>query len=124
MLTDVAWTEDPTSGEMLPDYKWLSAKQHTETTGLRPEQWADYQAIMGDPVDGIRGAEGIGAKGAADLIVEFGSLDAVIEAARNEHESIKPKKREALLALAERVDVVRQLVGMRTDVEIPLETRI
>jgi 5'-3' exonuclease len=124
MLTDVAWTEDPTSGEMLPDYKWLSAKQHTETTGLRPEQWADYQAICGDNVDGIKGAAGIGEKGATDLIMEFGSLDAVIEAARNEHESIKPKKREALLALAERVDVVRQLVGMRTDVEIPMDTRI
>lgn len=124
MLTDVEWEEDPTSGDMLPDYKWLSAKQHTEDTGLRPEQWPDYQAIWGDNVDGIKGAPGIGEKGAKDLILEFGSLDAVLEAARNEDERIKPKKREALLQLAEHVDVVRQLVTMVNTVNIPMDTRV
>ena len=124
MLTDVEWTEDSTGGEMLPDYKWLSAKQHTEATGIRPDQWPDYQALWGDTVDGIKGAPGIGEKGAKDLIVEFGSLDAVILAARDEDERIKPKKREALLQLAERVDIVRRLVTLRTDVHVPMDTRI
>ncbi len=124
MLTNVEWTEDPTSGEMLPDYKWLSAKQHTDATGLCPAQWADYQAIWGDPVDGIKGAPGIGEKGARDLILEFESLDAVLEAARADDGRIKPKKREALIQLAKRLDVVRQLVTLRNDLEISMDTRV
>lgn len=124
MLTDVQWEQDESTGDMLPVYKWLSAKQHTEATGLRPDQWAGYQTIMGDNTDGVKGAPGIGEKGAKDLIVEFGTLEAVLEAARSEHESIKPKKREALLILAEQVDVVRQLVTLRTDCTIPLDTRV
>jgi 5'-3' exonuclease len=84
MLTDVDWTEDPTSGDMLPEYKWLSAKEHTDTTGLRPDQWPDYQAIWGDNVDGIKGAPGIGEVGAKDLILEFGTLDTIFRVVRNE----------------------------------------
>lgn len=139
MLTDVEWAEDPTGGEKLPDYKWLSAKQHTDATGLLPSQWHDYQAIWGDNVDGIKGAPGIGEKGAKDLILEFGTLDAVIDATRDEdirdqemwhptwipgRQRIKPKKREALMQLAARLDIVRQLVTLRTDVTIPMDTRI
>ena len=124
ILRDVEWTEDETSGDRIPTYKWLSAKQHTEATGIRPDQWQDYQTIMGDPVDGVKGAVGIGAKGAVDLIKEFGTLDAVIQAARDESESIKPKKREGLIQLAENLDVARQLVTLRTDLTIPSTTTV
>ncbi len=124
MLLDVEWNEDPTSGEMLPDYHWLSAKKHTEATGIRPVRWAEYQAIWGDPVDGIKGAPGIGEKGAKGLILAFGTLDKVIEAARADDERIKPEKRAALIELAERLDVVRQLVTLRTDLRIPMDTRV
>ena len=124
ILLDVEWEEDETSGEVIPKYKWLSAKQLVEATGLRPDQWSDYQAIMGDNVDGIKGAPGIGQKIAADLIKEFGTLDAVLKAAAAEDERIKQKKREALLVLAEQVDIVRQLVTLCTDVNVPMDTRI
>ncbi len=124
ILLDVEWTEDETSGDLLPDYKWLSAKQHTEAKGIRPNQWADYQAIMGDTVDGIKGAEGIGEKGAADLIREYGSIEGAIVAAKADDGRIKPKKRAALLELAGQLDVVRQLVTLRTDLELPQNTRV
>jgi len=124
ILLDVDWTEDETSGDMLPDYKWLSAKQSTKDTGIRPDQWADYQCIMGDAVDGVKGAAGIGKKGAADLIQQFGTLDGVIAAAKAEDDSIKPKKREALLELEKQLDVVRQLVTLRTDLTLPQNTRV
>jgi len=158
ILLDVNWNEDPTSGDLLPDYKWYSAgpgprlrelrtlradpaneedatqldkeidaathPNLLDDTGLRPDQWPDYQAIWGDNVDGIKGAAGIGEKGAKDLIVEFGTLDAVIEAAKADDERITPKRREALCQLAEQVDAVRQLVTLRTDLPIPRNTRI
>lgn len=124
MLLDIQWEQDPTSGDMMPAYQWLSAKQHTETSGIRPDQWAEFQAIWGDNVDGIKGAIGIGEAGAKALMQQFDTLDAVIEAARADDEQIKPKKREALLQLAARLDVVRQLVTLRTDIDVPGDTRI
>lgn len=124
ILLDVEWTQDETSGDHLPEYKWLSAKQHTEATGIKPEQWTDYQTIMGDNVDGVRGVEGIGQKGAADLIKEYGTVEAVIEAAKKNDEKIKPKKREALIEFEAKLEVTRMLVTLRDDLNVPNTTRI
>ena len=124
MLLDVDWNEDPTSGELLPDYKWLSAKQHGDETGILPRDWTDYQTICGDNVDGIKGVAGIGAKGAADLIQTFGTVEAVIQAAKDENDQITPKKREALIEFEPKLDITRQLVTLRTDLTLPTNTRI
>jgi 5'-3' exonuclease len=124
ILLDVEWTTDETSGDYVPEYKWLSAKQHTEDTGIRPDQWTDYQSIMGDNVDGVKGAAGIGEKGAAELIETFGTVEAVIEAAKSDDERIKPKKREALIEFESKLEVTRQLVTLRRDLKLPGGTRI
>jgi len=123
ILLDVVWAEDET-GESVPDYKWITAKTHLEAKGLTPSQWIDYQCLMGDTVDGIKGAIGIGEKGAADLVKQFGSVEKAIEAAELGHEDIKAKKREALIAFKEKLDVTRQLVTLVTDLELPTNTRI
>jgi len=124
MLTDVEWHEDPTSGEMIPDYKWLSAKAHTEKTGIHPSQWVDFQCLWGDNVDGIRGASGIGEKGAADLINEFGTCEAAIAAAKDHDERIKPSKRKSLIEFEGKLQITRQLVSLRTDLPVPSNTMI
>jgi len=129
ILLDVEWTQDPTSGDMLPEYKWLSAKQHTEATGLRPEQWVCFQTIMGDTVDGIKGAQNIGETGAKTLIVTFGSADAAIQAAHDEDERLLNMKRgkimaKGLLEFEPKAAITRQLVALQTDLPIPQNTRI
>ncbi len=124
MLLDVEWKEDPTSGDAIADYKWMSAKMHTETKGIPPEHWIDYQVIMGDNTDGIRGVEGIGEKGAADLVKEFGTVEAVIAAAKAEAASITPKKRAAIIAFEPKLEITRQLVNLKTDLTVPNATRI
>jgi DNA polymerase-1 len=124
MLLDVEWSEDPTSGEALPEYKWLSAKQHTDATGIPPEQWVEFQVLMGDATDGIKGANGIGEKGAADLVKEFGTVEAVIQAAKDGDERIKPKKRDALIEFEAKHEITRQLVTLRTDLQLPSTTQI
>ncbi|TNE80326.1 MAG: flap endonuclease, partial [Gammaproteobacteria bacterium] len=48
--------------------------------GVWPEQLADYLALVGDPVDGIPGVPGVGAKTAVALLGQFGSLDGVLAA--------------------------------------------
>ena len=42
----------------------------------------DFIALRGDPSDGLPGAPGIGAKTAAELLQRYGSLEAVLESAR------------------------------------------
>jgi 5'-3' exonuclease len=124
ILLDVTWSEDDTSGEHLPDYKWLTSKTHTETTGIPPERWVDYQCIMGDNCDGIRGVEGIGQKGAADLVKAHGTVEAVIAAAKAGVESITAKKREAIITFEAKLEVTRALVTLRNDLTVPSTTRI
>jgi len=124
ILLDVAWTSDPTSGTLLPDYKWLTAQAHTASTGIRPDQWRTYQAIMGDNVDGIQGVAGIGEKGAADLVKMFGTLKACIAAAKANDERIKQTKRTALIEFEGRLATTRQLVTLVDTLPIPSQTRI
>lgn len=123
ILLDVEWTEDE-SGEATPEYKWVTAKTHYESKGLTPSQWIDYQCIMGDTVDGIKGAIGIGEKGAADLVKQFGTVDIAISAAKEDDERIKSAKRKALIEFENKLAVTRQLVTLRRDLEIAGNTRI
>jgi DNA polymerase-1 len=50
--------------------------------GVDPEQVPDFIALRGDPSDKIPGARGIGQKRAADLLGQYGSLDALLEEGR------------------------------------------
>jgi DNA polymerase-1 len=53
-----------------------------ERYGVDPEQVPDFIALRGDPSDRIPGARGIGAKRAADLLAQYGTLDALLDAGR------------------------------------------
>ena len=50
--------------------------------GVRPDQIIDYLAITGDASDNIPGLPGIGPKGAAKLLNEFGTLAALLKTSR------------------------------------------
>jgi DNA polymerase-1 len=53
-----------------------------ERYDVEPEQVTDFIALRGDPSDKIPGARGVGAKTAASLLTQYGSLDALLEAGR------------------------------------------
>jgi DNA polymerase I len=53
-----------------------------ERYGVEPSQVVDFIALRGDPSDRLPGAPGVGPKKAADLLREYGSLEAAIEAGR------------------------------------------
>src|SRR5205085_2654250 len=83
--------------------------------GVGPEQVIDYQAMVGDSVDNVKGVPGVGAKTAAKLLQEFGSLDNLLANA----DKVKPDRisrtlKENTAAVAKS----RQLVTLRTDVPI------
>ena len=58
-----------------------------ERYGVDPAQVPDFIALRGDPSDRIPGARGVGEKRAADLLVQYGSLEAMLEAGRFEAEA-------------------------------------
>jgi DNA polymerase I len=49
-----------------------------ERYGVDPEQVPDFIALRGDPSDRIPGARGIGPKRAAELLAQYGSLEAML----------------------------------------------
>ncbi len=53
-----------------------------ERYGVEPEQVPDFIALRGDPSDKLPGAPGVGPKGAAQILREYGSLEAALEAGR------------------------------------------
>lgn len=69
-----------------------------ERSGVEPAQIPDLIALRGDPSDGIPGAKGIGEKGAALLLGQYGSLEAVLAAADDEASKMTARTRAALLA--------------------------
>lgn len=59
----------------------LGPEQVRERYGVEPEQVPDLIALRGDPSDGLPGAPGVGAKTAAELLREHGTLERVLAAA-------------------------------------------
>jgi DNA polymerase-1 len=53
-----------------------------ERYGVEPKQVPEFIALRGDPSDKLPGARGVGPKGAADLLRQYGSLDGILSAGR------------------------------------------
>jgi DNA polymerase-1 len=53
-----------------------------ERYGVEPSQVPDFIALRGDPSDKIPGAPGVGAKSAASLLHEYGTLESALDAGR------------------------------------------
>jgi DNA polymerase-1 len=88
-----------------------------EKFGVAPDKMIEVQALIGDSTDNIPGVPGIGPKGAALLVNEFGSLEAVLAAA----ESMKPsKRRDSLIEHAGKARISYELVRLREDAPLPL----
>jgi DNA polymerase I len=70
-----------------------------ERYGVDPEQVPDLIALRGDPSDKLPGARGIGPKKAADVLREFGSLEAALGAGRfaSEAEDLRLYRRIAAM---------------------------
>ncbi len=97
---------------------WFDADGVTQKFGVPPSQVVDVLALMGDSSDNVKGVPGIGDKGARELIAQYGSLDALLLNAAD----IKQKKyREGLLAHADEARQSRELVTIRTDVDVPFD---
>lgn len=100
---------DPSSGELLDDVVMRAEK------GYGPEHAVEIQTLVGDTIDNVPGARGVGVKTAAKLIAEYGTADAVVAHA----DELTPKRRENILEHAPRMDLTRELVTL--DRNVPME---
>jgi len=103
--------------EMLDPMKnrTIRAPEVMEKFGVGPDKVVDVQSLAGDSVDNVPGVPGIGIKTAAQLITEYGDLDALLARA----EEIKqPKRRQSLIDFADQARISRDLVRLKDDVPL------
>ncbi len=82
---------------------WYDPATVEQFMGVPPSKVADLLALKGDAIDNIPGAPGIGDKGARDIILRFGSVEAALEHAaeverKMYRESLQNNKDQILLS--------------------------
>ena len=101
------WMYDPMKDRQ------IGIPEVVEKWGVPPEKMIDLQALTGDSVDNVPGVPGIGPKTAALLLEQFGDLDTLLVRAG---EIKQEKRREAIIANAEKARISRLLVTLKDDV--------
>ena len=86
-----------------------------EKFGVRPDQIADYLALVGDSSDNIAGVPKVGAKTAAKWLAQYDTLDNLVAHA----DEITGKVGENLRDNLEQLALAKQLTVIRCDLELP-----
>jgi 5'-3' exonuclease len=94
-----------------------------ERYGIAPGQVPDFIALRGDPSDGLPGAPGIGAKTAAQLLRDYGTLEELLEAAAKGEGTLRPRVANTLNENAELLRTFRRVATLvEIDVTLPPDT--
>src|SRR5215510_2726582 len=104
--------------EPVPPIEWCDEAWVENKFGVTADKLVDLLGLMGDSIDNIPGAPGIGSKGAVQIIQQFGSIEAALAG----WESVKHKTyRESL---RDNVDLIRQsreLARIKIDIDMTLK---
>ena len=94
-----------------------------ERYGLKPEQIIDFKGLRGDPSDNIPGVNGIGEKGATELLKNFGSIEKLYKAIENEKDNnlIKPRIKEKLIAQKDQALMSKKLATIDQNMSLKLD---
>jgi DNA polymerase-1 len=104
--------------EYVPPIEWCDEAWVMKKFGIPANKVVDLLGLMGDSIDNIPGAPGIGAKGAVQVITQFGS----IEEALKRWEEVKHKTyRESLRDNADLIRQSRELARIRLDLDVELD---
>jgi DNA polymerase-1 len=99
----------------------VDEKKVEEILGVPPGKVIDLMALLGDTVDNIPGAKGIGEKGATELIQKYGSVE---NALKHADDVTNKRYREALQQQVEQVMMSKKLAAISTDVPLPLDLNV
>ena len=94
-----------------------------ERYGLTPDQIIDFKGLRGDPSDNIPGVNGIGEKGATDLLQKFDSIEKLYQAIENNKDtnSIKPKIKEKLIVQKDQALMSKKLATIKRDMKLKID---
>ncbi len=102
----------------VPAIEWCDEAWVEKKFGVPPSKIIDLLGLMGDSVDNIPGAPGIGAKGALTLVQQFGSaLNAMEHADEVKHKT----QRESLLNNQELIKQSLELATIHCEVPVTLD---
>ena len=100
--------------------KITEEKDVTERFGVRPSQFPEIIALMGDTSDNIPGAPGIGEKTAVKLLKEFENLENLIA---NRDRIKNAKARHAVSSNIDNIRLSKELATVHTDVPVDVPIR-
>lgn len=101
----------------VPPIEWCDEAWVEHKFGVTADKLVDLLGLMGDSIDNIPGAPGIGSKGAVQIIQQFGSIEAALAG----WESVKHKTyRESLRNNADLIRQSRELARIRVDLDMQL----
>src|SRR6266542_1912223 len=104
----------------VPPIEWCDEAWVQKKFGVPAEKLVDLLGLMGDSIDNIPGAPGVGPKGAVQIIQQYGSIDNAL----NHWEEIKSKRyRESLRDNADLIRQSRELAQIKTDLDIELDLK-
>lgn len=103
-------------GKKQNEFELVGSAEVKAQFGATPEQFIDLLTLTGDTSDNIPGAKGIGPKTASSLLEKYGSLEGIYANLN----ALTPKTRQSLEAFREMMPLVRELVTIRTDLDLPL----
>ncbi|MFY9619875.1 MAG: DNA polymerase I [Pyrinomonadaceae bacterium] len=107
--------------EPVPPIEWCDEGWVLKKFGVPAGKLVDLLGLMGDSIDNIPGAPGVGPKGAVQIIQDFGSIESALE----HWEDIKNKRyRESLRDNAELIRKSRELAQIKIDLDVELDLEL
>lgn len=96
------------------NYEVHNPSSFFEWKGITPRQMIDLKALMGDTADNYPGVKGIGEKTALKLLIEYGSIEGILE----NLSSLTKGQQSKIEAELEMLHVSRQLAEIKCDVPV------
>ena len=107
-------------GESKDGFALLGSAEVEAKWGVPPEKIPDVLALTGDAVDNIPGVEGVGPKTAAKLVLEHGSVAALLDdTAAIKNEKLRAKVEAAAARIRDNMELVR--LDDKLPLPVPLE---
>ncbi|MEG0156520.1 MAG: DNA polymerase I, partial [Anaerovoracaceae bacterium] len=101
----------------ISEFALYDEDQMIEEYGFTPTQFIDYKGLMGDPSDNIPGLPGVGPKTAQKLILEYGSVEGLLE----NTEQLKGKLKTTVEENAQLAVMSKRLATIHTGVPLEID---
>lgn len=101
------------NGVLHPEY--VNHDSLVEKYGVTPEQWVDYRCLIGDTSDAIKGAKGVGPKGAVELLSKYGSISSFYDSP--DKHPLPQSLRSRMLEFQGQYETTKSLIVLKKDLK-------